>query len=92
MGVVALFVGVDREGFDVNDPVATNPGYFMDPASNKFLHGLASALDVFVIWSIVLIGIGFACNSKMRRSTAILIVAAWYFVYKLAGPTFTAAF
>jgi hypothetical protein len=46
---------------------------------------MASALDVFVIWSIVLMGIGFACNSKVKRSTAILIVAAWYVLYKLAG-------
>jgi len=92
LGMISLFAGVDREGFDINNPVATNPGYFMDPASNKFLHHIASALDVFIIWNIVVMGIGFACNSKVKRSTAILIIAGWYFAYKLAGAALAAAF
>jgi hypothetical protein len=45
---------------------------------------MASSLDVFTIWTIVLIGIGFASTSKVKRSTAIIIVAVWYLVYKLA--------
>ena len=44
---------------------------------------MASALDVFIIWNIVLMGIGFACNSKVKRSTAIAIVAGLYLFYKL---------
>jgi len=64
--------------------VASNPAYFMDPTQSKLLYAMASALDVFVIWSIVLMGIGFAC-SKVKRSTAIFIVAGWYVLYKLAG-------
>lgn len=87
LGIVSLFAGVDPAGFNVQNPVASNPAYFMDPMGNKFLYVMASALDVFVIWSIVLMGIGFACNSssKIKRSTAIAIVVAWYLVYKLAG-------
>ena len=65
--------------------MATNPAYFMDPTANKFLYGMASALDVFVIWTIVLAGIGFACNSKVKRTTAITVVAVAYLVYKLVG-------
>jgi hypothetical protein len=57
----------------------------MDPNGNKFVLGLASAFDVFAFWSIVLIGIGFACNSRIKRSTAIGILAAMFFVYKLIG-------
>jgi Yip1 domain len=83
LGIISLFAGVDREGFNINNPVASNPAYFMDLSGNKFLYGMASALDVFVIWSIVLMGIGFACNSKIKRSKAILIVAGWYLLWKL---------
>ena len=64
-------------------PVATNPAYFMDRAGNKFLYVMASGLDVIVIWTIVLMGIGFACNSRVRRTTAIAIVAGWYLFWKL---------
>jgi hypothetical protein len=92
LSIIALFAGVDREGFNLQNPVATNPSYFMTPTGNKFLYGMASALDVFVIWSIVLIGIGFACNSKVKRSTAIIIVAVLYVLYKVAGSGLAAAF
>jgi len=83
LGTVSMFAGVDPEGFNVNNPVATNPAYFMDRASNKFLYGMASGLDILVIWSIVLMGIGFSCNSKVKRGTAIGIVAGWYLLWKL---------
>jgi hypothetical protein len=92
LAIGSLFAGMDREGFNINNPAATNPAYFMDPAGNKFLYGMASALDVFVIWSIVLMGIGFASNSKVKQSTAITIVAVLYVIYKLATSGLAAAF
>jgi len=93
LGIVSLFAGVDPEGFDVNNPVGTNLAYYLDPASTgKFVHGMASALDVITIWTIVLLGIGFASTSKVKRSTAITIVAAWYLVYKLTASGLAAAF
>jgi len=92
LSMVALFAGVDREGFNLQNPVATNPAYFMTPGGNKFLYGMASSLDVFVIWTVVLMGIGFACNSKVKRSTAIILVAALYVLYKLAGSGLASAF
>jgi small-conductance mechanosensitive channel len=92
LGIVSMFSGVDPAGFNAKNPVATNPAYFMDPTGNQFLYGMASALDVFIIWTIVLMGIGFACNSKVKRSTAIAIVAGWYLLYKLVGSGMAAAF
>ena len=44
---------------------------------------MASALDVLTIWSLILIGIGYSCTSKVKRSTAIIVVVAWYLGYKL---------
>ena len=91
LGIVSMFAGIDPAGFNAQNPVATNPAHFMDPAGNKFLYGMASALDVFIIWSIVLMGIGFACNSKVKRSTAIAIVAGLYLFYKLVSAGLGAA-
>jgi hypothetical protein len=90
LGMIAMMAGgmsgsLDKEAFNIRNPVATNPAYFMDPSGNKFLYGMASALDVFVLWSCVLIGIGFAYNSKVKRGTAIGIMLAWYLGYKLLG-------
>ncbi len=97
LGTISLFAGgmsgsLDKEAFNINNPVATNPAYFMDPMGNKFAYGMASGLDVFIIWTIVLMGIGFACNSKVKRGTAIGIVAGWYLVWKLATAGLAAAF
>jgi hypothetical protein len=92
LGIASMFAGVDPAGFNAQNPVATNPAYFMDPAANKFLYGMASALDVFILWNIVLMGIGFACNSKVKRSTAIAIVAGSYLIYKLLAAGLNAGF
>jgi hypothetical protein len=92
LGILSMLAGMDKEGFNVRNPVGTNPAYFMDPAGNKFVLGMASAFDIFAIWSIVLIGIGFACNSKMKRSTAIGLVAGMFFAWKLFGSGLAALF
>jgi len=92
LATISLFAGANPEGFDINNPVGTNLAYYLDPdTTGKFLRGMASALDVFSIWSVVLVGIGFACTSKVKRSTAITIVAVAYLVLKLIGAGFAAA-
>jgi hypothetical protein len=84
LGTIAMFSGINPEGFDVNNPVGTNLAYYLDPATTgKFVRGMASSFDVISIWSIVLLGIGFACTSKVKRSTAIIVVAVWFLVFKL---------
>lgn len=81
---IALFAGVNPEGFDINNPVGVNLAYYLDQdTTGKFIRTLASALDVLTIWSLILIGIGYSCTSKVKRSTAIIVVVAWYLGYKL---------
>jgi Yip1-like protein len=84
LGIISMFAGVSPEGFDINNPVGTNLAYYLDPeTTGKLLRGMASSLDVLIIWTIVLTGIGYASTSKVKRSTAIIVVAVWYLVYKL---------
>jgi hypothetical protein len=97
LGTISLFAGgmsgsLDKEAFNVNNPLASNPAYFMDPSANKFVYGMATAVDVFMIWTIILMGIGFASNSKVKRGTAIGIVAGLYLFYKLVVSGLTAKF
>src|SRR5215469_1514010 len=85
LGIISFFAGVNPEGFDINNPVGTNLAYYLDfETTSKFVRGLASSVDIINIWTIILIGIGYACTSKVKRSTAITIVAAWYLIYKVA--------
>lgn len=94
LGIVSIVVGSAndnfKEGFNLQNPVATNPAYFMDPTKNKFLYGMASAVDVFAIWIIILMGIGFSSVSKVKKGTAIAIIAGAYIVYKLITSGFAA--
>jgi hypothetical protein len=93
LGIIALFSGVNPEGFDINNPVGTNLAYYLDAdTTGKFVRGMASSLDILSIWTIVLLGIGYACTSKVKRSTAIIVVAAWYLGFKLLSAGLAAAF
>lgn len=97
LGTISLIAGsmsgaLDKAAYNIQNPVATNPAYFLDPTGNKFVYGIASALDVFMLWTIVLIGIGFAANGKVKRGTAIGIVLGWYILYKLIGAGTAVAF
>jgi hypothetical protein len=83
VGILSLSAGANPESFNLNNPVASNPAYFMDMAGNKFFYTLASALDVFTIWSIVLMAIGFARNNKLRVGTCFTVIASWYLLWKL---------
>jgi hypothetical protein len=58
---LALILFGDTERFNPNNPVPGNLGFFLDPQStSKPLLALANSLDVFTLWFMALLGIGFA--------------------------------
>ncbi len=85
LAIVSLLAGANPESFYFQNPVATNPGYFMDPVASPMLFRLASALDVVVIWILVLNAIGFAAVSKLKRGTTFAVVFGWYIVLTLGS-------
>jgi hypothetical protein len=78
ISIVTLFAGVDPEGFRIENPAATNIAAFLGTGISPVIYRLASAIDIFNIWIIILLGIGVSMNSKVKRSNAILAVAVWY--------------
>jgi len=55
--------------FDLQNAFASNPGAFMDPEkSSKFLYTLASSLDVFTIWVMLLTAVGLKAAGGKRLS------------------------
>ena len=92
LAIVSLLAGGSPDSFTFQNPVATNPGYFMNPADSPFLYGVASSLDIFLIWTLVLTAIGFTCVSKVKRGTAMTIVFGWWLVFTLAAAGLGAAF
>ncbi|HZW93931.1 MAG TPA: YIP1 family protein [Candidatus Eremiobacteraceae bacterium] len=92
LALLSVAAGISPDSFSFRNPVATNPGYFMNPADNVFLYGVASAVDIFMIWTLALTAIGFACVSKVKRGTSFAIVFGWWVVFTLAGAALGAAF
>jgi len=83
LAIVSLLAGANPESFSFQNPVATNPGYFLDPVASPVLFRLASAVDVIVIWTLVLAAIGFAAVSKLKRGTTFAVIFGWYAVFIL---------
>jgi hypothetical protein len=56
--IVVMFLK-PPDDFNLQNPLVFNPGAFMDPlTTSKFVYSLASSLDLFSIWMMILIGIG----------------------------------
>lgn len=92
LSLLSLVAGVSPDSFSFQNPLASNPGYFMNPADSPFLYSILSSLDIFLIWTLVLTAIGFTCVSKVKRGTAFAIVFGWWIVLTLAGAGFGAMF
>jgi hypothetical protein len=92
LATAALAAGANPDTFVLQNPVATNPGYFLNPADSPFLFSLASAADIFMIWTLVLTAIGFADVARLKRSTALAVVFAWYLVFVLGSAGSAAVF
>jgi hypothetical protein len=92
LAVLSVVAGMSPDSFSFQNPVATNPGYFVNPADSVFLYSVASALDVFMIWTLALTAIGFTCVSKVKRGTSFAIVFGWWAVFTLAGAALAGAF
>jgi hypothetical protein len=89
LGMVSVLAGVSADGFTLNNPVASNPGYFMNAADSPFWYFIASQLDVFLLWTLALTAIGFATTGKVKMGTSFAIVIGWWVVITL---TFAAIF
>jgi hypothetical protein len=75
---ITLFAGVNPENFTFSNPLASNLGYFVDVNAHPALYRFGSSMDVFMIWYVILLGLGFSCISKVKRGTAIgVVVGLW---------------
>jgi len=86
LAIVVMVVGVEPEGFDMENPVATHLGVLLGSnTDHRYLYHVLAGIDVFNIWWIVLMGLGFATVSqkKISTGTAVAAVAAWYVVFTL---------
>jgi hypothetical protein len=92
LAAIAVLAGINPEGFDIENPVATNPGYFLNPFEHPVLYTLASSLDIFTIWTCILAAIGLSSISKLKRSTTLAVVFGWLIAWILLKTVRAAIF
>jgi hypothetical protein len=85
LATISVVAGADPDSFNLQNPAATNPGYFLSAGNSPFLYSVATALDIFMIWTLILTAVGFACVSKVKRSTAMTIVFGWYIFFTIGA-------
>ena len=88
MLIVAMGAG---ENFTFQNPIASNLSGLVDPNSH-FLYGLASNVDVFMIWTLLLAAIGYSCLTKVKRGTCVAVIFGWWVIWALGTSGLGAAF
>jgi len=93
MMLAVLFLK-DPEQFDLQNPILTNAGAFLDSLSTpKWLYSLASSIDVFSLWVLALLATGFsAAARKLSWSTSFAAVVGTWAVYVLLKVGWAAMF
>lgn len=79
---------------DLENPVATNAGAFLPEGSAKWLVTLGKQIDIFTIWTLILLAIGFAAINpkKLKGGTAFSIAFGVWAVWVLIRTGFAFVF
>jgi hypothetical protein len=83
LSILVMFVGVEPEGFDMENPVATQLGAILGTnTDSRYLYHFLASFDLISFWCIFLAGLGMAmiAKKKIKVSTAVIAVAIWYVV------------
>ncbi|MGA2271130.1 MAG: YIP1 family protein [Bryobacteraceae bacterium] len=93
---IAVMFLKNPDDFDMRNPLPFfNLGGFMDPQSPlKFLHSVASSLDVFAIWTILLVAAGLksAGGKKLSFGGSLMAVAVPWAIWVLLRASLASRF
>jgi hypothetical protein len=92
LAIVSMFAGADPEGFNIQNPVATNLGPFVDLTVHPNLYRLASSVDIFMIWTLVLAAIGYSVVTRKKTGTCMAVMFGWHIFFTLIGVGLAALF
>ena len=81
LAAIMLWAGRSPETFTTATLLGSNPGYYIDTpgALKTFL----TSLDLFTIWTLVLLGMGLSIVAHTKRSAGYIAVFGWFVVIVL---------
>jgi hypothetical protein len=94
LAIVVLFLK-DPEQFNLQNPLAFNLGAFLEPPPNtgKALYSLATSIDLFSFWTILLLATGITVAArKFTFSKALVAVVVPWVIYVLVKSGWTGMF
>jgi hypothetical protein len=92
---IAVMFMKPPDDFNLQNPLVFNPGAFMDPlTTSKFLYSLASALDLFRLWTLVLVAIGLkaAGGKQLSMGGAMTAVFLPWAIWTLCSAALSGVF
>jgi len=95
-GVIAFIVLLNRKNIsmvDLQNPVRSNLGFLVNPKTQPLAFAFLSSIDVFSIWLVILLIIGFAALSRLSKArSAAIVITLWIIgtLLKLIGPAIQA--
>jgi hypothetical protein len=84
--VLAIILFGDPARFNADNPAPTNVGFFLNPLeTSKPLYKFASSVDIFTLWLLILLGIGFseAAGRKVKARSVFLVFFGLWMVWVL---------
>ena len=80
-GIVTGIVAVARGEVDptsMQTLVKSNPAFLVDMKENPIVFAALSSLDLFTIWTLILLIIGFSTLSRLSRAkSAVIVISLW---------------
>lgn len=90
LAAITIFAGASSDNFDIQNPVGTNIGWYLSSDTPLWLRTMLTSVDIFTIWTVVLLIIGCATVARVKRSSAAAVVVGWW-VLAIIGFTAMAA-
>ena len=94
VGAIILLARGTASAEELGGLVMSNPGFLVDMEANPVAYSVLSSLDIFTIWTLALLTIGFSIVSRMSRGkSAAIVFGLWGItvVIKVAFAAFGAA-
>jgi hypothetical protein len=80
LAIITLYAGLDPTAFNMQNPVGTNLGYYITSSAPPWLVSLGSTLDIFNLWTVILLIIGCAAVGRIKKSSAATAIIGWWVI------------
>ena len=94
IGIVIIMMRGMVDPTQMASVVKTSPAFLVEMKEQPILYALLSSLDIFVIWTCILLSIGFAALSRLSKAkTAAIVFSLWFvtILFKIGMAAITAA-